>query len=152
MAHRTDLQSVLAGGWRFDQAVMACEGMTRLTLQGTRTTNYYEAHATEFFERTVSVDMAELRTTFTRLLPAGVSIVDVGCGSGRDSKAFVDAGFRVTAIDASLPMAQLARNYTGLEVSNIPFQDMVFKASVRRDLGVRIVAPHSYFAGIDCIR
>src|SRR5262249_19105964 len=38
------------------------------------------------------------------LLPPGGRILDAGCGSGRDSLAFMARGYRVLAIDGSPPM------------------------------------------------
>ncbi len=52
-------------------------------------TRYYREYAAEFFENTVGVDMAEIRARFSALLPPGARILDAGCGSGRDAKAFV---------------------------------------------------------------
>jgi len=45
--------------------------------------------AAEFCERTASVDMSELYAPFLREMPAGGRILDAGCGSGRDSLAFL---------------------------------------------------------------
>ena len=42
-------------------------------------------------------------------LPAGARILDAGCGSGRDAKAFAALGHRVTAFDASPELAALAQ-------------------------------------------
>jgi 2-polyprenyl-3-methyl-5-hydroxy-6-metoxy-1,4-benzoquinol methylase len=88
---------------------------------------YYDAHAAEFFDRTVQVDLADLRSRFTDLLAPGASILDAGCGSGRDSKAFAEAGFSVTAFDCSPPMVELAARYTGLPVQQLRFQDLRFE-------------------------
>ena len=65
--------------------------------------------AADFVDATFSVDMSSLYDEFLPLLKPGASILDAGCGSGRDSKAFKDLGFRVTAFDASSEMVRLAR-------------------------------------------
>lgn len=35
-------------------------------------------------------------------------IIDLGCGSGRDSKAFINKGYKVTAVDGSKELAKIA--------------------------------------------
>ncbi|MCL1049844.1 class I SAM-dependent methyltransferase [Shewanella abyssi] len=77
---------------------------------------YYQDNADDFFENTIGVDMEELYLPFVDLLPNNALILDAGCGSGRDSKAFLDKGFRVDAIDASSEMVKRARIVTGLDV------------------------------------
>ena len=54
--------------------------------------DYYNQHADEFFANTVNVDMTELYQKFTKHLPNNAKVLDAGCGSGRDSKAFLDMG------------------------------------------------------------
>ena len=49
----------------------------------------------------MNADMSYERDRFISLLPAGGKVLDAGCGSGRDSKAFLEQGFEVTAFDAS---------------------------------------------------
>ena len=66
-----------------------------------RTLRYYDINAARFVADTVHVDMADLHARFLAHIPAGGLILDAGCGSGRDSKAFIDAGLRVRAFDAS---------------------------------------------------
>lgn len=50
---------------------------------------------------------------FIDLLPFSAHVLDLGCGSGRDSRFLLDRGFRVTAVDASPEMAGLAHDYLG---------------------------------------
>lgn len=63
------------------------------------TVAYYERNAREFFDSTVSVDMSPQYRAFLARLDPGAHILDAGCGSGRDAKAFADRGFAVTAFD-----------------------------------------------------
>ena len=86
--------------------------------------NYYDLHAADFVDATFSVDMSSLYDEFLPLLKPGASILDAGCGSGRDSKAFKDLGFRVTAFDASSEMVRLASELTGLPVRLQTFTDV----------------------------
>ena len=78
--------------------------------------DFYNTNASNFYESTVDVDMGELYIKFTKHLPGNASVLDAGCGSGRDSKAFQAMGFHVTAFDASEEMVKRASQLTGLEV------------------------------------
>lgn len=88
---------------------------------------YYNKNADAFFEGSVNADMSYERDRFISLLPAGGKILDAGCGSGRDSKAFMEQGFEVTAFDASEEMCKRASEYIGQEVINMLFQDVTYK-------------------------
>ena len=82
---------------------------------------YYEKHAKEYFDSTVEVDIKPLYERFLKYVPNGSRILDLGCGSGRDSKAFIDMGYQVSAIDSSPTLCKLAREYTGIDVQCADF-------------------------------
>jgi predicted transposase YbfD/YdcC len=65
-----------------------------------------------------------MQQRFTSLLAPGAAILDFGCGSGRDTKAFLDAGFDVTATDGSPELCAIASEYAGIPVRNELFQDL----------------------------
>ncbi|WP_309044082.1 class I SAM-dependent methyltransferase [Marinobacter sediminicola] len=69
---------------------------------------YYNAHAQQFIDETLHVDMSALYDAFLPHLPENAHILDAGCGSGRDSREFLAHGYRVTAFDASEKLAALA--------------------------------------------
>ncbi len=81
-----------------------------------KTLAYYNNRAKYYVEETISLDIEEVRNKFTQHLPLGAHILDLGCGSGRDSKAFLDLGYSVTAFDPSQSIAALASQYIGQEV------------------------------------
>lgn len=87
---------------------------------------YYNQNAAEYFERTVDLDMQESWDGFTALLPEGGSILDLGCGSGRDSAYFISCGFDVTAMDGSEEMCALASIHIGQDVLHLSFAEMDF--------------------------
>lgn len=88
------------------------------------TLNYYRQHAGRFFTSTVSVDMSALYQPFVAALPDGATVLDAGCGSGRDSKAFAEMGYRVEAFDASAQMVALATEHSGLAVQEMRFDQL----------------------------
>lgn len=85
-------------------------------------TDYYDQHANTFFEQTVEVDMTPLWERFLAHIPAGGHILDAGCGSGRDARAFRDQGYQITAFDGSAELARLATEYLGCPVRHLQFQ------------------------------
>lgn len=88
------------------------------------TLEYYQRHAQDFFSSTVNVDMESLYLPFLRHLPQSGRILDAGCGSGRDSKAFLEKGYQVEAFDASAEMVNLASQHAGLCVRQMTFNDI----------------------------
>ncbi len=88
---------------------------------------YYQRHAARYFQETANLDLSSERARFVSRLPEGASILDAGCGSGRDAKAFAEDGFAVTAIDASLEMVSLARLFTGLDVQQMDMRELAYE-------------------------
>ena len=87
---------------------------------------YYNKNADAFYESTVNTDMSEWQNRFLKHIPAGGRILDAGCGSGRDSKAFIKQGYSVVAFDASKEMCQKASELIGQEVWQMKFEEMSF--------------------------
>jgi 2-polyprenyl-3-methyl-5-hydroxy-6-metoxy-1,4-benzoquinol methylase len=70
--------------------------------------------------------MSELYAPFLRELPGGGRILDAGCGSGRDSLAFLQKGYQVSSIDASAEMVNATTKLTGLEAKLLTFDALDF--------------------------
>ena len=64
-----------------------------------------------------------IQNKFFSYLRKGSLILDLGCGSGRDSKVFIENGYKVVALDASSELCRIASEYTGLNVVNSTFDD-----------------------------
>lgn len=92
-----------------------------------QTIAYYDEHAEKYCAATVNADMSFCRDRFMDALQAGACILDAGCGSGRDSKVFLENGFEVTAMDASGKMCMEAEKLLGQNVLQGTFENMDFK-------------------------
>ncbi|QEP42408.1 methyltransferase domain-containing protein [Ectothiorhodospiraceae bacterium BW-2] len=57
--------------------------------------------------------MAPLYDRFLPYLPATGHILDVGCGSGRDSRAFMQRGYSMTATEPVETLATIAEAWLG---------------------------------------
>ncbi len=90
--------------------------------------SYYDEHAEEYCAATADADISFCRDKFTACLPAGARILDAGCGSGRDSRAFMDDGFAVTAMDASGEICAIAEKLLGQKVLQLTFEEMNFQS------------------------
>ena len=90
--------------------------------------NYYNTNATSFASSTRSVDFSQTQDKFLHLLPPTASILDFGCGSGRDTKYFLDAGMQVDATDGSEELCRLASEYVGIPVRQMLFEELDAKA------------------------
>ena len=88
-----------------------------------KTLDYYNQNAKEFVAGTVAVDFNEIQDRFVEKL-SGKNVLDFGCGSGRDTKYFLQAGLHVTAIDGSEEMCRCASEYTGIKVQHMLFQEL----------------------------
>lgn len=101
--------------------------------------SYYDKNAEEFCRATKDADMSFCRDRFLHLLEqrnyvkksesskSKIHILDAGCGSGRDAKAFLDAGYQVTALDASRKICEEAKKLIGQDVYCVRFEELQFQ-------------------------
>jgi SAM-dependent methyltransferase len=88
---------------------------------------YYDRNAAQFCARTLAVDMGEFYEPFLSGIPAGGRILDAGCGSGRDSRAFLQKGYEVVSIDASPAMVDATTQLTGQQAKLLNFEAIDFR-------------------------
>ncbi len=89
-----------------------------------KTIEYYNKNANLFVETTANVEFYHMQNRFLSKLETGAYILDFGCGSGRDTKYFLEQGYRVDAIDGSAELCKLASEFTGIEVKHMYFQEL----------------------------
>jgi SAM-dependent methyltransferase len=88
--------------------------------------DYYEKNCAAYFARTAPIDPTPFLKPFADRLPAGATILDVGCGSGRDLLWLKDRGFAVTGFERSPGLAALARRHAGCRVIEGDFAEFDF--------------------------
>ena len=91
------------------------------------TLDYYNKNSEEYFNSTLNVDMTNTYKEFLKLVPEGGKILDLGCGSGRDSMNFMKLGYEVTAVDGSKELAKKASVLLGKEVIASTFEELELK-------------------------
>lgn len=88
------------------------------------TLSFYNTHAEDFVRHTVDVEFTGVQERFLKYMPANGRILDFGCGSGRDTKYFLERGYEVTATDGSEELCKLASEYAGINVECMLFNEL----------------------------
>jgi SAM-dependent methyltransferase len=83
-----------------------------------RTLAYYESRAEEFRAGTRDHDVSQNIHALLRYIEGAppFTILDLGCGPGRDLKAFTSLGHTAIGLDGATAFARMARADTGCEV------------------------------------
>jgi len=84
---------------------------------------FYENHWARFAAKASTYQMEPLYAPFLENISAGGFILDAGCGSGRDSVAFLKRGYRVKAVDISPTLVSLTRQ-AGVEAEVKALQEL----------------------------
>ncbi len=72
----------------------------------------YDEASRHFFETYEGLSFSEMHRSFARFLPPSGSLcLDVGAGSGRDAAALARRGYRVTAVEPSDGLRDLAQRH-----------------------------------------
>ncbi len=88
------------------------------------TVGYYDREADAFALDTAHADVSEMLGEFATLLRPGASVLDWGCGTGRDSRAMLNMGFDVVSADASEAMCKKARELFGIDAIHESFDEL----------------------------
>jgi SAM-dependent methyltransferase len=83
-----------------------------------RTLDHYDRSAESFWRGTRDHDVSQNVEALLRHIEGDppFTILDLGCGPGRDLKTFVDRGHVAIGLEGSARFAQMARAYSGCEV------------------------------------
>ncbi|HAX72362.1 MAG TPA: SAM-dependent methyltransferase [Firmicutes bacterium] len=100
----------------------------------TKTLAYYNENAIVYSQNTLDIAFDTKRDMLLKYLKPQAHILDLGCGSGRDSKAFLEKGYTVTAVDGSVELCKLASEAIGQvvvckrfeQITDIEYYDAVW--------------------------
>jgi SAM-dependent methyltransferase len=83
-----------------------------------RTLSFYEQNAPVFWERTRDHDVSQNIAALLRFIEGKppFSILDFGCGPGRDLKAISALGHEAIGLEGAEAFAEMARDHSGCEV------------------------------------
>ena len=101
-----------------------------------RTLEHYRAHAEDFRQGTRDHDVSQNIAALLQHIagPAPFTILDFGCGPGRDLATLTQLGHRAIGLEGAAPFVAMARAATGCEVWQQDF--------------LKLDLPDSYFDGI----
>ena len=89
-----------------------------------KTLAYYNRNAQLFTNDTLEVEFSGIQDSFLARLKPGAFILDFGCGSGRDSRYFLQKGYKVEACDGSEEMVKAAAQNAGIPVKRMLFSEL----------------------------
>lgn len=89
-----------------------------LDVIATRTLDHYNRHAADFWEGTQHHDVRQNIEALLRALAGEPphTILDFGCGPGRDLKVFAALGHVAVGLEGAARLAEMAREFSGCEV------------------------------------
>lgn len=91
-----------------------------------KTIDYYNNNPEKYVGNTILADMRQIYDKFLKYVPNDGHILDVGCGSGRDSLYFLSKGYNVESIDGSIEMCINAESLIGKNVKCVMFQNIEY--------------------------
>lgn len=88
------------------------------------TLSYYNENAERCFQDAFTISERTNQDRFCALVRQGGHILDLGCGSGRDTAYFRSKGFEVTPVDGASRLCRLASLYLGTPVRTMEFTEL----------------------------
>ena len=92
-----------------------------------KTIDFYNKNAENYCSKTIGIDLTQIYEKFLKYIPKQGAILDLGCGSGRDSLYFLNNGFDVTSMDASIEMVKLSSKLINQKTIHRKIEDIDFK-------------------------
>lgn len=92
-----------------------------------KTIDFYNKNAENYCSKTIGIDLTQIYEKFLKYIPKQGAILDLGCGSGRDSLYFLKNGFDVTSMDASIEMVKLSSKLINQKTIHRKIEDIDFK-------------------------
>lgn len=89
-----------------------------------RTLDYYKENASLYVQSTLGCMMDIPINEFLKYVYDGGLILDFGCGSGRDSKVFLQKGYDIEAVDGTAEICEFASGYLNREVRQLYFEEL----------------------------
>ncbi|MGH7766676.1 MAG: class I SAM-dependent methyltransferase [Candidatus Binatia bacterium] len=96
-----------------------------------RTLEHYDQHAQDFWQGTKDHDVSQNIEALLKYIEGTppFTILDFGCGPGRDVKTFLKRGHIAIGLEGSARLAEMARAHTGCEVWEQDFLKLDLPAS-----------------------
>jgi SAM-dependent methyltransferase len=88
---------------------------------------WYDRNTQDYIDRTQDVDLEDTWDRFLVYVRDGGRILDAGCGSGRDSLAFIRRGYDAVPMDASVEMVRHASELTGRKALHLRHEEVEFE-------------------------
>lgn len=97
---------------------MSVQAPTDLDAMVIETIRHYHTNAEGYWAGTRHHDVSQNRDALLRHIPAEppFRILDLGCGPGRDLRAFRELGHECVGLDAAREICEMAREWSGCEV------------------------------------
>ncbi len=77
---------------------------------------FYEERCLDYAATTCGIDPSPFLTMLTKRLKPGDTILDVGCGAGRDLLWLKEKGYQMTGLERCVGLAKIAREHSGCSV------------------------------------
>ena len=108
-------------------------------------TDYYRTNYRDYHLRTFHLNPTSFLKPLVNVLPNDSTVLDVGCGSGRDLLWLKDRGYRIVGLERSAELAGLAQQKVDCEIIRADFESFDF-STLKFDavllIGVLVHVPH----------